>query len=54
MIPDKNKSDIIGRDQAVAETETPYDTTKKTGKIAASLITGLIFPIGYYLILNDI
>lgn len=43
LIPDKTKAEIIGRDQAIAETEMPYDTNTKTGKLAASFITGTKF-----------
>lgn len=36
------KSEIIGEDEVAAEEELPYDTTTKTGKLAAALITGKI------------
>ncbi len=38
----KSKAEIIGEDEVAAEEELPYDTTTKTGKIAAALITGKI------------
>lgn len=34
--------EIIGQEEAVAAEAMPYDTTTKTGKIAASLMTGLL------------
>ena len=34
------KAEIIGHDEAVAEQEMLYDTTRTTGKLAAKLITG--------------
>ncbi len=37
-----------GKDEAAAEEEMPYDTTKTTGKIAASLITGLIVDLKFF------
>jgi hypothetical protein len=36
------KAEVIGQNEMAAEKEMPYDTTKTTGKIAATLLTGLI------------
>ena len=36
------KAEIIGQDETVAAEAMPYDTTTKTGKIAATLMTGLL------------
>ncbi len=36
------KAEIIGEDEVAAEEELPYDTSTKTGKLAAALITGTI------------
>ena len=36
------KAEIIGEDEVNAEEELPYDTSTKTGKLAAALLTGKI------------
>ena len=35
-----SKANVIGQDAALAEEELPYDTSRKTGKLAAALMTG--------------
>ncbi len=42
------RAEIIGREEAAAVERMPYDTTTATGKLAASLITGLIVGFKFF------
>lgn len=49
----RKKAEIIGEDEVATEEELPYDTTTKTGKLAAALMTGKIQILLYHRIQNQ-